>query len=101
VVGELDAESFRTLQRVEQEATPETVVEIDPRRCTGIDEFGFGSLVGLIRRGRAQAAHVQVRGAASAVMESLRRSGVERLVDLVAEPTDEDRPKPSDGVRSQ
>jgi anti-anti-sigma regulatory factor len=86
VAGRLDADSFREVQKVEREPEPDSVVVIDLRQCSGMDDFGFGSLVGLIRRAREQHARVQVRGAAGAVRESLRRSGVARLVDLM--PTD-------------
>jgi len=87
VAGHLDADSFRAVQEVEREAAPDSVVEIDLRQCSGMDDFGFGSLVGLIRRAREHDAHVRVRGAAGAVRESLRRSGVARLVDLLPDRT--------------
>jgi anti-anti-sigma factor len=86
VAGRLDADSFREVQEVEREPEPDSVVVIDLRQCSGMDDFGFGSLVGLIRRAREQHARVQVRGAAGAVRDCLRRSGVARLVDLM--PTD-------------
>ena len=83
VAGRLDADSFREMRAVEREPEPDSVVVIDLRDCSGMDDFGFGSLVGLIRRAREQQARVQVRGAAGAVRDSLRRSGVARLVDLL------------------
>jgi anti-anti-sigma regulatory factor len=83
VAGHLDSDSFRAVSAVEREPVPDSVVEIDLRQCSGMDDFGFGSLVGLIRRAREQHARVRVRGAAGAVRESLRRSGVARLVDLM------------------
>jgi anti-anti-sigma regulatory factor len=48
-----------------------------------MDDYGFGSLVGLIRRAREQHAHVQVRGADEELRDGLRRTGVARLVDLL------------------
>lgn len=83
VAGNLDADSFRAVRDVEQDPAPDTVVEIDLRDCSGMDDFGFGSLVGLIRRAREQHARVRVRGAAEFVRESMRRSGVSRLVDMM------------------
>ena len=87
VAGRLDADSFREVQEVEREPEPDSVVVIDLRQCSGMDDFGFGSLVGLIRRAREQHARVQVRGRGRCGPRScLRRSGVARLVDLM--PTD-------------
>jgi anti-anti-sigma factor len=83
VAGRLDAETSHEVRDVEREAGPDTVVEIDLRRCEGMDDFGFGSLVGLIRRAREHQAHVRVRGADEDVRDGLRRTGVERLVDVV------------------
>lgn len=102
--GELDADSSRAIQRLEfatqKEVEADSLVEIDLRRCSGMDDYGFGTLVGLIRRMREQDAHVQVRGADEVVQESLRRSGVDRLIDFVPEPTP-DSGLVSEGARFQ
>jgi anti-anti-sigma factor len=83
VAGRLDAETSHEVRDVEREAAPDSVVEIDLRNCEGMDDFGFGSLVGLIRRAREHQARVRVRGAGEELRDELRRSGVARLVDLL------------------
>ena len=85
VAGRLDAETSHEMRDVEREAEPGTVVEIDLRRCEGMDDFGFGSLVGLIRRAREHHALVRVRGAGDDVRDGLRRTGMARLVDVLPE----------------
>src|SRR4051794_29754062 len=82
VAGRLDAESSAEVREVERAAGPDTVVEIDLRNCEGMDDFGFGSLVGLIRRAREQQAQVRVRGAGDEMRDGLRRTGLARLVDV-------------------
>jgi anti-anti-sigma regulatory factor len=83
VAGRLDAETSHEVRDVERTPDPDSVVEIDLRRCEGMDDFGFGSLVGLIRRAREHRAKVLVRGAPGDVREELQRTGVARLVDLL------------------
>lgn len=83
VTGWLDAEASDRMRRIERDAEPGSVVEIDLRRCSGMDDYGFGSLVGLIRRAREQHARVRLRGADETLTEELRRTGVARLVDLL------------------
>jgi anti-anti-sigma factor len=83
VAGRLDAETSHEVRDVEQLPAPDSVVEIDLRNCEGMDDFGFGSLVGLIRRARERRARVRVRGADDDVRDELERSGVARLVDLL------------------
>jgi anti-anti-sigma factor len=83
VAGRLDAETSHEVRDVERTPAPDSVVEIDLRRCEGMDDFGFGSLVGLIRRAREQRARVRVRGAGDEVRDELQRTGVARLVDLL------------------
>jgi anti-anti-sigma regulatory factor len=83
VAGWLDAEASHEVRDVEQAPNPDTVVEIDLQKCEGMDDFGFGSLVGLIRRAREHRARVQVRGADAEVRDELERTGVARLVDLL------------------
>ena len=83
VAGRLDAETSHEVRVVERTPAPDSVVEIDLRNCDGMDDFGFGSLVGLIRRAREHQARVQVRGAGADVRDELERSGVARLVDVL------------------
>jgi anti-anti-sigma regulatory factor len=70
------------MREIEREAAPDSTVEIDLRACIDMDDYGFGSLVGLIRRAREHHAHVAVVGATQSVREGLRRSGMARLVEL-------------------
>jgi anti-anti-sigma factor len=83
VDGWLDAEASHEVRGVERTPGPDTVVEIDLQNCEGMDDFGFGSLVGLIRRAREHNARVRVRGADAEVRDELERTGVARLVDVV------------------
>jgi anti-anti-sigma factor len=83
VAGRLDAETSHEVRDVERLPAPDTVVEIDLHNCEGMDDFGFGSLVGLIRRARERQARVRVRGADDELRDELERSGVARLVDLL------------------
>jgi anti-anti-sigma factor len=89
VAGWLDAESSHEVRDIERTPDPDTIVEIDLRKCEGMDDFGFGSLVGLIRRAREHNARVRVRGADADVREELQRTGVARLVDVL--PTGSER----------
>jgi anti-anti-sigma regulatory factor len=82
VAGRLDAEASHEVRGVERTPGPDTVVEIDLENCEGMDDFGFGSLVGLIRRARENNARVRVRADAE-VRDELERTGVARLVDVV------------------
>jgi anti-anti-sigma factor len=83
VAGRLDAETSHQVRGVERLPDPDEVVEIDLEHLEGMDDFGFGSLVGLIRRAREQNARVRVRGADAEVRDELERTGVARLVDVV------------------
>ena len=83
VAGRLDAEASDRMRQIERDAEPDSVVEIDLQRCSGMDDYGFGSLVGLIRRAREHRARVRVRGADRTLRDELRRTGVARLVDLL------------------
>ncbi|HEX7096262.1 MAG TPA: STAS domain-containing protein [Acidimicrobiales bacterium] len=83
VAGWLDADASDRMREIERDAAPDSIVEIDLRNCSGMDDFGFGSLVGLIRRAREQHARVRVRGANEKLGDELRRTGVARLVDLL------------------
>jgi anti-anti-sigma factor len=89
VAGPLDVDASEEVRAVERDPEPHSVVEIDLGRCSGMDSYGFGSLVGLIRRAREHQAHVRVRGAPDPVRDELRRTGVVRLVELL--PTDKSR----------
>jgi anti-anti-sigma factor len=90
VAGRLDASTSHQVRDVEQIPPTDGVVEIDLHNLVEMDDFGFGSLVGLIRRARERQARVQVRGADDEVRDELERSGVARLVDLLpGPPTDE------------
>jgi anti-anti-sigma factor len=83
VAGPLDSATSQDVRDVERDPLPDSVVEIDLRDCSGMDSFGFGSLVGLIRRARENQARVRVRGAPGEVRDELRRTGVARLVELL------------------
>jgi anti-anti-sigma regulatory factor len=82
VAGRLDAAATREVREIEQAAAPHSIVEIDLGSCDGMDDYGFGSLIGLIRRAREQRAHVHVLDARPSIREGLHRSGVDRLVTL-------------------
>lgn len=97
VAGRLDAEASDRMRQIERDAEPDSVVEIDLRRCSGMDDYGFGSLVGLIRRAREHHARVRVRGADETLQDELRRTGVARLVDLL--PADRATGDPGDAER--
>lgn len=82
VAGRLDLVDTQQMRAVERPAEPHSVVEIDLRDCDGMDDFAFGSLVGLIRRAREHDAEVHVVDAGEGIRRELRRSGLARLVTL-------------------
>ena len=82
VAGRLDLDNTGEMRAIEQPAEPHSVVEIDLGDCEGMDDFGFGSLVGLIRRAREHDAEVHVVDADESIRRELRRSGLARLVTL-------------------
>ena len=86
VRGTLDADASQAVRDAERDPTPDSVVVIDLAQCSGMDDFGFGSLVGLIRRAREHDARVQLTNADDSLRDELRRTGVARLVEIVDEP---------------
>jgi anti-anti-sigma factor len=86
VRGTLDADTSQAMRDAEREPPPDSVVVIDLAKCSGMDDFGFGSLVGLIRRAREHDARVQLTHADDTLRDELRRTGVARLVEIVDEP---------------